>query len=132
MALTQCPKCGNQVSDRATSCPHCGCPIRPAPAPTGWLASAEVAPPWRARPLGFEGQVLFFMAATGFVYGLEMMRALVPVLAGFGVLLVIILIAYKVRQQGWPLYRAVLYASALAIFGFALGYLFDWLYMHYF
>lgn len=27
MALINCPKCGNQVSDRAKKCPHCGCSI---------------------------------------------------------------------------------------------------------
>lgn len=27
MALTKCPECGRQVSDRAKKCPHCGCPI---------------------------------------------------------------------------------------------------------
>jgi hypothetical protein len=24
MAIAQCPECGNEVSDRAPSCPHCG------------------------------------------------------------------------------------------------------------
>jgi hypothetical protein len=24
MAMAQCPECGNEVSDRAPSCPHCG------------------------------------------------------------------------------------------------------------
>lgn len=28
MALTNCPECSNQVSDQATSCPKCGCPIK--------------------------------------------------------------------------------------------------------
>ena len=27
MALIKCPECGKQVSDRASSCPQCGCPI---------------------------------------------------------------------------------------------------------
>ena len=27
MALIKCPECGNQISDKATSCPHCGYPI---------------------------------------------------------------------------------------------------------
>ena len=27
MALIKCPECGNQVSDKATACPNCGCPI---------------------------------------------------------------------------------------------------------
>lgn len=27
MALIKCPECGQEVSDIAKSCPHCGCPI---------------------------------------------------------------------------------------------------------
>lgn len=27
MALIECPECGNQVSNRASACPHCGFPI---------------------------------------------------------------------------------------------------------
>ena len=26
MALIKCSECGNEISDKATSCPHCGCP----------------------------------------------------------------------------------------------------------
>lgn len=31
MALIKCPECGKQVSDKAGSCPNCGCPIANAP-----------------------------------------------------------------------------------------------------
>ncbi len=27
MALINCPECNQQISDKATSCPKCGCPI---------------------------------------------------------------------------------------------------------
>lgn len=27
MALIQCPECGREISDKAASCPNCGCPI---------------------------------------------------------------------------------------------------------
>jgi len=27
MALITCSECGGKMSDRATECPHCGCPI---------------------------------------------------------------------------------------------------------
>lgn len=27
MALIQCPECGKEISDKAASCPNCGCPI---------------------------------------------------------------------------------------------------------
>lgn len=28
MALISCPDCGTQVSDKATSCPKCACPLK--------------------------------------------------------------------------------------------------------
>lgn len=28
MALIECPECGKQVSDKASACPNCGCPIK--------------------------------------------------------------------------------------------------------
>lgn len=31
MAMIQCEECGNWISDRAYSCPHCGCPMYEAP-----------------------------------------------------------------------------------------------------
>lgn len=27
MALTKCPDCGKEISDKADACPNCGCPI---------------------------------------------------------------------------------------------------------
>lgn len=27
MALIKCPECGKEISDKAASCPNCGCPI---------------------------------------------------------------------------------------------------------
>lgn len=27
MALIKCPECGREISDKATTCPHCGCPV---------------------------------------------------------------------------------------------------------
>lgn len=29
MALIKCPDCGQDISDKATQCIHCGCPISP-------------------------------------------------------------------------------------------------------
>ncbi|MBP3469718.1 MAG: zinc-ribbon domain-containing protein [Lachnospiraceae bacterium] len=29
MSLIKCKECGKEISDQASSCPHCGCPINP-------------------------------------------------------------------------------------------------------
>ncbi len=31
MALISCPECKKEVSDKAESCPHCGCPLSAKP-----------------------------------------------------------------------------------------------------
>lgn len=36
--LIKCPECGREVSDKATACPQCGCPIVAEPAPAGTAA----------------------------------------------------------------------------------------------
>lgn len=45
MALVKCPECGKTVSDRATVCPHCGCPLsvklKPKPAKANFLKCEE-------------------------------------------------------------------------------------------
>lgn len=41
MALKHCSECGENVSDRAPACPHCGIPMRAAEVPAWryiWLA----------------------------------------------------------------------------------------------
>lgn len=43
MALISCPKCGNQVSDKATACPHCGASFAPNTNYTN--AAVNSAPP---------------------------------------------------------------------------------------
>ena len=29
MALIKCTECGNEISEKAEQCPHCGCPLIP-------------------------------------------------------------------------------------------------------
>ena len=31
VALIQCPECGKDISDKAETCPHCGCPMKAKP-----------------------------------------------------------------------------------------------------
>ncbi len=103
MALVQCPKCGNQVSNRADSCPHCGYLL-------GKMVPARVA-----RRLNLEVEAFSLMVAAGFMYGLEVIPYVVPLLAVVGAVFAVILVAYKAQRQGQSLYRAILYASGFTI-----------------
>ena len=33
MALIKCPECGKEISDQATACPNCGCPVKQSTTP---------------------------------------------------------------------------------------------------
>ncbi|MCM1293315.1 MAG: WG repeat-containing protein [Bacteroides sp.] len=44
MALITCKECGGKMSDRATECPHCGCPIEIATNGNKTAVTAEAAP----------------------------------------------------------------------------------------
>lgn len=63
MALINCPECGQQVSNAAEACPHCGFPVArslaeaavPAP-PAATEVLAEVRPSW----WGYFWHLLFF------------------------------------------------------------------------
>lgn len=59
MALINCEECGREISDRAATCPHCGCPVTakaesPPPIPAAWQeqphAPAAKPVPTIARP----------------------------------------------------------------------------------
>ncbi len=60
MALIDCPECGQKVSDRAPTCPHCGIPLAastvpPQPSPesgAGLTGADDASPPSQFRPQG--------------------------------------------------------------------------------
>lgn len=41
MAMINCPECGNNISDKARTCPSCGCPINDTPAPTAVTVNTD-------------------------------------------------------------------------------------------
>ena len=47
MAMTNCPECGNRISTKAVTCPHCGFPL-PEDAPFR-TPPAPIDPSWTAR-----------------------------------------------------------------------------------
>ena len=51
MAMIKCPECGKDVSDRASSCPNCGCPIESS-SPNG---TVKIKASVLKAPTGFNG-----------------------------------------------------------------------------
>ena len=45
MSLIKCSECGNSVSDKASACPHCGCPLQKSNIFVGQLPEIGVKPP---------------------------------------------------------------------------------------
>lgn len=58
MALINCPECNKSISDKATSCPHCGCPLQtlqqpvnvPPEVPTTPKTASTFITIWGANP----------------------------------------------------------------------------------
>lgn len=42
MALIKCPECGKEISDRAASCPNCGCPVEKTQTDNPPLANRKI------------------------------------------------------------------------------------------
>jgi hypothetical protein len=56
MALIRCTECGNEVSDRARTCPKCGAPI-------GNVGLTELAPPRRPVPVTTGGVLIAILVS---------------------------------------------------------------------
>lgn len=58
MPLIVCPDCERQVSSKAPTCPHCGCPLQPGKAPPfGSFQKGHVTRPdfWHDPNVGIVG-----------------------------------------------------------------------------
>ena len=65
MSLMECPDCGNQVSDKAVSCPKCGFPVSGTADPAAgesrsWIVAMILSAFWGA--LGIDR---FYLGRTG-------------------------------------------------------------------
>ncbi len=64
MALTNCPECGHQVSDKAYACPSCGYPLAAQPGAKGSQ--------WPAVVGGVAGTWISAKALTTIIVGVVM------------------------------------------------------------
>ena len=61
MALIKCKECGKEISDQATTCPNCGCPINDDTYTKEVKASKRVAI--------FIIAILIIVCLVGFIFG---------------------------------------------------------------
>ncbi len=65
MALIKCPECGKEISDKATACPNCGCPI--APNKQNESLNIDLNPPQKVKKKGgcLKASLIFFIICIG-------------------------------------------------------------------
>jgi uncharacterized membrane protein YvbJ len=81
MALIKCTECGNEVSDKATSCPKCGAPIADASIGTATQTIQQTSKKLKAQyaiaaTLFFVGLIWFIF---GFVYAAQTNQSISPI-----------------------------------------------------
>lgn len=70
MALIKCPECGKEISDKATTCPNCGCPVKESSnmVQTPPVENTHPAPPVRKKKgHGCLVCIIIFFALAAFV-----------------------------------------------------------------
>ena len=91
MALIKCPECGREISDKAESCPHCGCPTPRTVRPH---VQAEETTVWSGNPLMFRGQPGIPVALAIVVFACIVMFAAGPEAAGGGGFFLFLVLLY--------------------------------------
>ena len=111
--LKPCPECGNEISDRASSCPKCGHPLVVTNAPAAAVPPAAPMQPKKRAP------VFVVLAVGTFAFLLLIPRIfLVLQLAGVVVTLFWVLIAVLRREKGRVLAAVV---GVLAVGAYVLS-----------
>lgn len=67
MSLIKCSECGNSVSDKATACPHCGCPMQKSEIYVGYLPDIEAKPPVVKKTKRSKLSFAIIMACLGII-----------------------------------------------------------------
>lgn len=101
MALTSCPECGRQVSDRALSCPNCGLPMNPQAVPSTATSGFGVAPPVFLEGDPRTGAPIPAISATTPAASRTGSKSIVAYLVlGSGVLLIVgVMLAFTMRSS---------------------------------
>jgi len=74
MALISCPECAAQISDKATSCPKCGCPVTITAATPSTPAADTTKPAKQSIDLVQGGYVLAVLfPAIGTIIGIVLL-----------------------------------------------------------
>lgn len=63
MALIKCPECGKEISDQATACPNCGCPVKQSTTP---ISTPQTSPKFKKKKNGcFVFIIIVFLLFLG-------------------------------------------------------------------
>lgn len=64
MALIKCPECGKEISDKATACPSCGCPLNLTTEAENAAKASSIAPPKKKKGHGCLITVIVFLVLS--------------------------------------------------------------------
>jgi hypothetical protein len=70
MALISCGECGEEISDRAPACPHCGVPLHVGGVPLRNAPSTVEKNPAAYGVMGAVFLILFMWLLMGLIFGL--------------------------------------------------------------
>lgn len=70
MALIKCPECGREISDKASACPHCGCPIRDTNTSTVQPTQNNPVKDKKNKKLIIGGIAIVVIAGVGYYFGI--------------------------------------------------------------
>lgn len=65
MSLIKCQECGKEISDKATACPNCGCPLVPPQNPNTSSESKESKQPMKVKKNSAKGCLWAFIIVIG-------------------------------------------------------------------
>lgn len=106
-ALVHCPECGKEISDKAPTCPYCGCPSDAESSKQRlYSENARVRSVWNAIGVGVLGNIFTFFISL--MFGSEFGKACVFGLLGFLVFFAAysVMVEHKTKNCGLQSPRA--------------------------
>lgn len=110
MALIKCPDCGREFSDKAVSCPFCGCPINDA-RQVGGIYESNYAPP--RTGMAIASMVLGIISLFTWLFFIGFLLAAIGLILG--------VISLLNNQSGKGMATAGVVTSSITLFFFFIS-----------